>query len=91
MTPTTLPSTSATLDADKFLFTAGLGFGRDRWRIDAGFTYVYAPPVNVATAEAMVPQVAPFRSSRDSPRYPINAGRYELSSFVAGAGFNYRW
>lgn len=80
-----------TLDGDKFVFSGGLGFGRDRWRFDAGFSYVYAPPVTVTTAEAGIPQVAPFRSSRDAPRYNINAGRYEISSFVAGAGFNYQW
>jgi long-chain fatty acid transport protein len=80
-----------TLDADKFVFSGGAGFGRDRWRIDAGFSFIYAPPVNVSTAEAMIPQVAPFRASRDAPAYSINAGRYELSSFVLGAGFDYRW
>ncbi|MDP3277298.1 MAG: outer membrane protein transport protein [Deltaproteobacteria bacterium] len=80
-----------TLDADKFVGTAGVGFGRGAWRIDANFAYAYSPPVVVAAGDARIPVVAPFRQSRDANRNYINGGRYEMSNFVAGAGFEYRF
>jgi|LNFM01.1.fsa_nt_gb long-chain fatty acid transport protein len=80
-----------TLDAMKVLGTAGVGFGRGGWRIDASFAYAYMPSINVDPAAARIPQVAPFRQSPQASRVYVNGGLYEMSSFVLGLGFNYAW
>ncbi len=80
-----------TLDAMKILGTAGLGFGRGGWRIDASFAYAYSPTVNVDPTQARIPQVAPFRQSNAATRDFVNGGRYDMSTFVLGLGFNYQW
>lgn len=80
-----------TLDALKVLGTLGAGFGRGGWRIDASFAYAYSPTVVVDPTQARVPQIAPFRQSNAAPRDYVNGGRYDMSTFVLGLGFNYQW
>jgi long-chain fatty acid transport protein len=80
-----------TLDALKVLGTLGAGFGRGGWRIDASFAYAYSPTVNVDPTQARIPQVAPFRQGPEANRVYVNGGRYDMSTFVLGLGFNYQW
>lgn len=80
-----------TLDAMKLIGTLGAGFGRGGWRIDASFAYAYSPTVNVDPTQARIPQIAPFRQGQSAPRVYVNGGRYDMSTFVLGLGFNYQW
>lgn len=80
-----------TLDAMKFITTLGAGLGRGGWRIDASFAYAYSPTVYVDPTQARIPQIAPFRQSPSAPRVFVNGGRYDMSTFVLGLGFNYQW
>jgi long-chain fatty acid transport protein len=80
-----------TLDSMKLIGTAGVGFGRGGWRVDASFAYAYMPAIDVDPTMARIPQIAPFRQSNTAPRVYVNGGRYEMGAFVIGLGFNYQW
>jgi hypothetical protein len=45
----------------------------------------------VDPTQARIPQIAPFRQSPSAPRVFVNGGRYDMSTFVLGLGFNYQW
>ncbi|MEZ4410530.1 MAG: outer membrane protein transport protein [Polyangiales bacterium] len=78
-----------TLDAQKFVGSLGASLAWRRWRFDAVFAYMFASSVDVSTSEAALYPAQPFRASTQAPRYPINAGTYELSVNVVGLGARY--
>jgi long-chain fatty acid transport protein len=78
-----------TMDSDKFVGSLGASFRRGRLRMDLVFAHMFASSVEVSTANARLYATAPFRAGPGAPRYPINAGRYDLSVEVFGMGMQY--
>lgn len=80
---------SLTLDSQKLVGSLGASISWHHWRFDAVFAYMFASSVEVSTSEARLYPAQPFRTSTQAPRYPINAGTYELSVNVIGLGARY--
>lgn len=80
-----------TMDAEKFVGSLGASLAVGRWRIDAVFAYMFASSVAVDPRDAALYPTAPFRSSPQAPRFPINGGNYVLNVNVVGLGAHYRW
>ncbi len=78
-----------TFDTTKVVASMGLSVSRRRLRIDAVFAFMVANSVELDPRDARLYAVQPFRANEQSPRYAINAGRYDLNVFVAGLGMRY--
>lgn len=78
-----------TVDAGKHLVGIGGGYEADGWQIGGAVGFVQLARVDVAPADARVPQLAPLADG--AIVRPINAGSYESRYVMAGLRFARRW
>ncbi len=80
-----------TVDTNKVQIGGGAGlYVGQRWRLDAAFSYIFAPQINVDPAEAAVPRVNPVKGNPTAGE-SINGGTYTVRALTLGAGLNYKF
>ncbi|HEY6035491.1 MAG TPA: hypothetical protein VIV58_14560, partial [Kofleriaceae bacterium] len=78
-----------TVDAAKHLFGFGGGIDVRGWQVGAAIGYVKLADVDVALADAKVPQLTPIRDQPST--VPINAGDYRSHYVLGGLRLAHRF
>ncbi len=79
-----------TVDTNKVQIAGGGGLHIGKWRLDAAFSYIFAPEVNVDPASAQVPRVNPVKGNPTQSE-AINGGVYTVRALTLGGGLNYKF
>lgn len=79
-----------TLDSPKVTAALGGSLHIGDFRLDAVYAHVFAFDVDVAPADARIPQVSPVRANAAESPYYINGGQYSLRADVLGVGLTYQ-
>jgi long-chain fatty acid transport protein len=79
-----------TVDTNKVQIGGGAGLFIGKWRLDAAFSYIFAPDVEVDPATAMVPRVNPVKGNPTASE-AINGGTYTIRALTLGGGLNYKF
>jgi long-chain fatty acid transport protein len=83
-----------TVDTNKVQIGGGTGlYVGKALRLDAAFSYIFAPEVNVDPATAQVPRVNPVKGNPVplDRTETINGGTYTVRALTLGVGLNYKF